>query len=257
MIVPEKLPALKLSAFLLALLLILGVFAVTGCNENGKDGKQAKAPATTEKSKEVNANWTINVNDKHTIETQGLPIDYSLQFTATKAGGTDPTGFYKGTAHFTVKSDFSKLKGLPQSIIKTMGGVDGKGDAKNFTFKIITFADARKGAASHGSVDSDFTPATLVPPSKTKTTATLPEPTEEDKAVANPDFYSFGYMEMNGMGKLNIEAKAIGGEHAKYSDQKSATDKVAFSMNIVGATVYIDIPNGGRFKGTVTGDPIK
>ncbi len=248
---------MKLPAFLLALLLALGIFAIAGCNENGTDGKQAKSPATTGQSKEVNANWTINVNDKHTIETQGLPIDYALQFTATKAGGTDPTGSYKGTAHFTVKSDFSKLKGLPQSIIKTMGGVDGVGDAKNFTFKVVTFADARKGAANHSSGDSDAPLATLVPPSKTKTTVTLPKPTEEDKAVANPDFYSYGFMDMSGMGKLNIEARAIGGEHAQYSDQRSATDKMSFSMNIVGATVYIDIPKAGRFKGTVTGDPIK
>ena len=143
MIVTKRLPALKLSALLLALLLTLGALAVTGCNENDNGGNQAKAPTTTEKSKEVNANWTIKVNDKHTVDSQGLPIDYTLQFTATKAGGTDPTGSYKGTAHLTVKSDLSKFKGLPQSVIKVMGSIDGQGDDKNLTFKVITFADAR------------------------------------------------------------------------------------------------------------------
>lgn len=257
----------KLSTLVLALLLALSTLSITGCNEADKGGNTAQAPTTTEKPaepEEVEANWTINVADKQTIDSQGLPIDYTLKFTATKAGGTDPTGTYKGSAHLKVKADFSKVKGIPQNVIKVMGGVDGKGDAKDFTFKVTTFEDAKKAAASNSKSDPSFTPATLVPPKKdankddkTSTSNTLPKPTEEDKAVANPDFYSFGYMTMTGMGKLNIEAKAIGGEQAKYSDQKSSSDNIAFSMNIVGATVYIDIPNVGRFKGTVTGDPIQ
>ncbi|HEY3373756.1 MAG TPA: hypothetical protein VGK02_01670 [Candidatus Aquicultor sp.] len=247
----------KLSALLLALLLALSILTVVGCKEAEKGGKAAKATTTTGKSKEVNANWTINVNDKHTIESQGLPIDYTLKFTATKAGGTDPIGTYRGTARLTIKADFSKFKGIPQSVIKVMGGVNGEGDAKDFTFKVVNFSDAQKSNSGKSSSGDTVTLATLVPPGKgSKTTNTLPKPTAEDKAVANPDFYSFGYMDIKGRGSLNIKAKGIRGEQAQYSDQKAASDKISFSMNIVGATVYIDIPKAGRFKGTVTGDPI-
>lgn len=248
----------KLSLPVVVLILALGTISLVGCDKN-QDGNNAQAPTTTVTSeKEVNANWTIDVNDKHTVDVQGLPIDYTLQFKATKAGGTDPTGTYKGTAHLIVKSDFSKFKGIPQSVIKVMGGVNGQGNANGFTFKVVNFADARKHASETGNSDANAPLATLVPPSKgKKTSATLPEPTAEDKAVANPDFYSYGSMKMSGMGSLNAQATGINGEHAQFATQKSASEQVNFSMNIVGATVYIDIPKAGRFKGTVTGDPIK
>ena len=252
----------RLLTFLLVLMLSLGAMALAGCNEKDADQKSSKATTTTttEAKEEINANWTIEIDDKLSVEQEGLPIDYTLAVTATKAGGTDPTGSYKGTAHMTMKADFSKFKGLPQSVVKVMGSADGAADDKNLTFKVITFKEAREGAAKagRGSDDDPSALAPLVPEDKAgKTTNTIPEPTEEDKQVANPDFYSYGYMTMKGTGSLNMEAKGIGGEHAQYSDEKTASDRVGFSMNIVGATVYIDIPKAGRFKGTVTGDPIE
>lgn len=273
----------KHAAILLALLFTCGSLSIAGCDtkENvakQQDKQQEKAGSTTTTEKEVNANWTIEVNDKHTVDQKGLPIDYTLQLTATKAGGTDPIGAYKGTARLIVKSDVSKLKGIPQSVMKLMGNIDAVADTKNLKFNVIDFAKAReansKNSKSSSSGDDDAL-APLVPDNKddalaplvpggdkgktdnSKTTNTLPAPSEEDKAVSNPDFYSAGTLQMSGTGKFDVKATGVQGESAHVSDQASGSDSVPFSMNIVGATVYIDIPKAGRFKGTVTGDPIK
>lgn len=224
----------KLIQFTLVLLFISGAFTALGC------GSKTDVPAPdkpkpveeSKKSEEINANWTINVNDKITVDSKGLPIKYTLVFAATKNGGTGLTGTYKGTATLTEEADFSKLPGLPNNVIKVGGGINGKmTDSKvNFNMGWTSPADNKDGEL-----------APLVP-------------SDDDPNVV---FTGSGTFNFSGDASLNVQADAIGGEKGRYYDEAKGKAGLGFKIEINGATAKITIPSIGTFKGTATGEPIK
>ncbi len=234
----------KLSALILALLLGFGALALAGCDDKDKDGKTTKTTTasdetTKDTTKEVNANWTIDINDTVKVDSQGLPIEYKLQFKATKNNGTAPVGDFKGSGAVDMKADFSKVAGLPESVVKVSGGVNGTFNASNVSFRVDKVYDDPNANNKDG---DDIKP---VPLGKMRT---------ED--LKDTDFYGQGTIKFSGNGNLDITAT---GPTAQGHFDKSAngSEALPFTIKITGATATMTISKLGTFKGTVTGDPIK
>lgn len=224
----------------LFLVMVMITFLSLGCsnkNEQPQPNPETQQSSAKQKAKELNCKWTIAVNDTITVNNQGLPITYTLNFSANKNGGTQPIGTYTGKAALTMKSDFSKIPGMQNKYFKISGGADGQGTDNKIKLDI--------GWTSKNTQEN--------PPAGEDPLAPLTPP------EGDPDIIYVGDSTMNlsGLGSITLSAKGIQGENANIGDSKKSSGAVPYSVKINGASVEITIQKAGTFKGTLTGTPLK
>lgn len=218
--------------FMSALLL-----ALAGCTGSPASPEVTPTPALSAAPEtpeaELEADWTLHVNQTITVESEGLPINHTLILVAKKTGGTDIYGSYEGLAYVRTQLDASVLS---NEVIAVSGGFNLECSSDAIQFEILPYdADSFFAAMPTDSADT----ITIAPLAEFNGMARL-----------SPD--------MQGSGVINPLVQGIQGERAEYSDAVSDTLVMPMRIGVSNADVYVEVPSlkiGQMFKGMLTGDP--
>ncbi len=224
----------KLLVWILLSALLL---SLAGCNEPTAPAEitptptSSVAPETPEA--EVEANWTLYVDQTITVESEGLPVDYTLILSAKKSGGTDIYGKYEGSAYVRTQLDASVLS---NEAFAVSGGFNIECSSDSIAFEILPY-DA----------DSFFT---LMPDESADVTTLAPLAEFNGMALLSAD--------MQGSGVINPQ---IQGDNVQggYDNSQSGAVTMSMRIGVSNADVYVEVPSlkiGQMFKGMMTGSPM-
>lgn len=224
----------KLLAWLFTFVLLM---ALAGCTESPAAPEitpvptSSAAPVTPEA--ELEADWTLHVNQTITVESEGLPVNHTLILVAKKTGGTDIYGSYEGLAYVRTQLDASVLS---NEVLAVSGGFNIEYSSDTIQFDILPY-DADSFFAEMPTDSADV--LTIAPLAEFNGMALLAP-------------------EMQGSGVINPLVQGIQGERAEYNTSTSDVVVMPMRIGVSNAEVYVEIPSlktGQMFQGMLTGDP--
>lgn len=222
---------------LIWLFISVSLLSLAGCSEPPAPPEitptptASAAPETPEA--ELEANWTLQVDQTITVDSEGLPVNHTLILVAKKTGGTDIYGSYEGTAYVRTQLDASVLS---NEAFAVSGGFNIEYSSDAIAFDILPYDE-----------DSFF--------------AEMPDDSADVITLAPLAVF-------NGMARLSAEMQGNGainpliqGEHVQggYNAAQSGVVPMSMRIGVSNADVYIEIPSlkiGQMFKGMLTGDPV-
>jgi hypothetical protein len=211
---------------------------VTGCTNNGdttgeNPTKTPSPKASNLKDTPVECDWTLKVDQTIPVTTDGMTVNYTLILEATKNGGFDVLGNYKGTASIKVSLDASNLS---NEVIQVTGGFSMKASTDNLSFEIVPY-DIE--SYSHFGVGEGEIPV-------------APLVKYESMALLSPV--------MTGSGVLNPLVQGVQGEKAEVNESVTGTEAVPMRITVMSGKIRVDIPSfkiGKSFEGMLLGSPLK